>query len=112
MLEDPLRSLLDAPEVLLGPDVAVSLAEIDGRPVAGALSVLLGDEPNGYVGWVSCLPEGRGRHLGDHVTRLVTNEAFARGASIVTLEASRFGENTYRRMGYEERYRYRMMIKL
>jgi ribosomal protein S18 acetylase RimI-like enzyme len=97
--------------VMLQPEVAVSLAELDGRPVAGAMSVVIGDDPNGYVGWVACLPEGRGRHLGDAVTRLVTNEAFARGASIVTLEASRFGENTYRRMGYEERYRYRMLIK-
>lgn len=112
LLEDPLRELLDAPDALLQPDVAVSLAEVDGTPVAGALSVLVGAERNGYVGWVACLPEGRGRQLGDLVTRLVTNEAFARGAPIVTLEASRFGESTYRRMGYEERYRYRMLIKL
>jgi hypothetical protein len=112
ILEEPLRSLLDNPAALLQPEVAVALAELDGRPVAGAMSVLLGDEPNGYVGWVSCLRDGRGRQLGDLVTRLVTNEAFARGAAIVTLEASRFGEGTYARMGYKERYRYRMMIKV
>jgi hypothetical protein len=112
MLEDPLRELLDNPEVLLRPEVAISLGELDGRPVAGALSVLLGDEPNGYVGWVACLQEGRGHRLGDTVTRLVTNEAFDRGARIVTLEASSFGESTYARMGYDEVYRYRLLIRI
>ena len=44
---------------------------------------------DGYVGWVACADEARGRGLGDVVTRAVTNEAFARGAPLVTLEASR-----------------------
>jgi len=42
----------------------------------------------------------------------VTNEAFRRGADLVTLEASSFGEHTYARMGYREIYRYRMLIRL
>ena len=42
----------------------------------------------------------------------MTNEAFARGAELVTLEASHFGENTYARMGYRELYRYRILIKV
>jgi hypothetical protein len=111
MLEQPLRDLLDNPAVLLRDDCAISLAELDGRPVGGALVVLVGDEPNGYVGWVSCLQEGRGHQIGDTVTRRVTNEAFARGAQIVTLEASKYGESTYARMGYEEIYRYRLLIR-
>ena len=45
-------------------------------------------------------------------SRRVTNEAFDRGASIVTLEASHFGEHTYARMGYRELYRYAVLIKL
>ena len=65
-----------------------------------------------YVGWVACADEGRGRGLGDVVTRRVTNEAFERGAQLVTLEASKFGEHTYARMGYREIYRYRMLIRL
>src|SRR5262245_29566397 len=100
MQEEPLRELLDNPDAMLAPGVAGALAELDGAPLGGAMSVVLGDEPNGYVGWVACLQEGRGHAIGDTVTRLVTNEAFARGAQVVTLEASIYGESTYARMGY------------
>jgi ribosomal protein S18 acetylase RimI-like enzyme len=111
--EEATRATLDNPDVMLGRDVAVSLADLDGRPVAGACSILVGEPPDvdAYVGWVACLDDARGRGFGDFVTRLVTNEAFARGAGIVTLEASQFGESTYARMGYRELYRYRLLIK-
>jgi ribosomal protein S18 acetylase RimI-like enzyme len=110
--EDPTRATLDNPDVMLDANVAVSLAELDGRPVAGACSVIVGDVPNGYIGWVACHDDARGRGLGDHVTRLATNAAFDRGAQMVSLEASHFGEHTYARMGYREIYRYRMLIKV
>jgi ribosomal protein S18 acetylase RimI-like enzyme len=103
---------IDNPEVMLGSDCVIALAEVDGAPVAGALVVLVGNEPNGYVGWVACVDAQRGRGLGDVVTRAVTNEAFARDARLVTLEASQFGESTYARMGYREIYRYRILIRL
>ncbi len=106
------RDAVDNPDVLLGSDCIVALAELDSAPVAGALVVLLGDEPNGYVSWVPCADAARGRGLGDVVTRAVTNEAFARGAQLVTLEASPFGESTYARMGYREIYRYCILIRL
>ncbi|HEX5096095.1 MAG TPA: GNAT family N-acetyltransferase [Acidimicrobiia bacterium] len=105
---DPMRNT----DVMLGPSVMVSIAERDGAVVAGAVAILLGDEPDSYVGWVSCADSARGNGLGDHVTRLVTNESFRRGARLCTLEASRYGESTYRRMGYEELYRYQMLIKV
>lgn len=106
------RKTLDNPEVMLLRNVAVSLASIDGEPVAGAMVVLCGAEPLGYVGWVSCTDAARGHGLGDVVTRAVTNEAFALGATMCTLEASQFGEHTYARMGYREIYRYRIMIRI
>lgn len=106
------RDEVDNPDVMLGSDCVIALADLDGVPVAGALVVLFGAEPAAYVGWVACLDEARGRGLGDVVTRAVTNEAFARGASLVTLEASQFGESTYARMGYREIYRYRVLIRL
>ena len=65
-----------------------------------------------YVAWVACADAARGRGLGDTVTRAITNEAFRRGADLVTLEASSFGEHTYARMGYRELYRYRMLIRV
>lgn len=117
LIEDHVRPLLDRPDVLLADDVVVALGEVEGQVVAGAMVVLLGegtaDDPrHGYVAWVSCLGEARGHGLGDAVARAVTNEAFARGAGVVTLEASPFGERIYRRMGYRDLYRYRVMIKL
>jgi GNAT superfamily N-acetyltransferase len=111
MPEDLTRAAIDNPDVWLRPDCAIALAEVDGSPVAGASVALFGSEPAGYVGWVACLDEARGRGLGDVVTRAVTNEAFDRGAPLVTLEASQFGRNTYERMGYREIYRYRTLIR-
>jgi ribosomal protein S18 acetylase RimI-like enzyme len=110
--EEIMRASVDNPAVMLDPSVVIALADLDGRPVAGASSIIVGDEPNGYVGWVACHDDARGRGLGDVVTRRVTNEAFDRGAQIVTLEASHFGEHTYARMGYRELYRYGVLIKL
>ncbi len=110
--EEITRDAVDNPDVMLDSGVAIALADLDGRPVAGACSLLVGVEPNGYVGWVACHDDARGRGLGDVVTRTVTNEAFDRGARIVTLEASHFGEHTYARMGYRELYRYGVLIKL
>lgn len=110
--EEITRDTIDRPDVMLESGVVIALAELDGRTVAGACSVLVGESGDGYVGWVACLDDARGHGLGDVVTRRVTNEAFDRGASIVTLEASPFGESTYVRMGYRELYRYAMFIHL
>lgn len=112
ILEHATRGQLSHTDVLLADDVIVAVAARDRRIVAGALCLLTGDARQGYVGWVSCADDERGLGLGDAVTRTVTNEAFARGASAVTLEASKFGESTYRRMGYRELYHYRMLIRL
>jgi len=102
---------INQPGIYLADDCIVALAEIDGVVVAGAQAVLFADG-RGYVAWVSCADAARGRGLGDTVTRAVTNEAFRRGADLVTLEASQFGEHTYARMGYHEIYRYRMLIRV
>ena len=110
--EDITRDAIDHPDVMLDAGVVIALADLDGRPAAGASSMIFGAERAGYVGWVACLDDARGKGLGDVVTRRVTNEAFDRGAPIVTLEASQFGEHTYARMGYRELYRYAVLIKL
>jgi ribosomal protein S18 acetylase RimI-like enzyme len=103
---------VDHPDAMLADDSVVALAEIDGAPVAGAHAVVFAESHGAYVAWVSCLDAARGRGLGDTVTRAVTNEAFARGATLASLEASQYGEHTYARMGYREIYRYRMLIRL
>ena len=38
-----------------------------------------------------------------------TNEAFARGAQVASLQASVMGEDIYRRLGYEELFSYRLL---
>ena len=60
--------------------------------------------------WVASLPSERRKGAADAVTRFVTNAAFDRGASVVTLQASRAGEPIYRRMGYREVVRYERLL--
>ncbi|MGQ0825633.1 MAG: GNAT family N-acetyltransferase [Actinomycetota bacterium] len=113
MPADSVRVALENPDHFLVPSVSVAIAERDdGTIVAGAVSLLLGAERTGYLGWVGVGDDARGHGLGDLVTRLLTNDAFARGTDLVTVEASRFGENTCARMGYRELYRYRILIKI
>jgi len=102
---------VNRPEAYLAADSAVALAELDGVVVAGAHALFYPEHRSAYVAWVSWADSARGRGLGDTVTRTVTRDAFARGADLVTLEASAFGEHTYARMGYREIYRYRMLLR-
>jgi ribosomal protein S18 acetylase RimI-like enzyme len=111
MPAESVRDALANPEHFLTSNAIVAVGERDdGAIVAGATAIMFADKA--YVGWVAVANDARGNGLGDPVTRLVTNEAFARGADLVTLEASHFGENTYARMGYREIYRYRILIKI
>ena len=51
---DWLEATLTNPDALLADNIAIAIAEAgDGTIVAGALSIVLGDEPNGYVAWVA-----------------------------------------------------------
>jgi ribosomal protein S18 acetylase RimI-like enzyme len=109
---DETRTHLGDHGALLAADVVVALADVDGDVAAGAMALLVPEQDAAYVAWVSTLEPARGRGLGEAVTRRVTNEAFDRGATLVTLEASRYGESVYRRMGYRELYRYRTMLRL
>jgi hypothetical protein len=117
MQADVVEQVLSTPGGLLAPDIVLAIAQrpSDGAVVAGAFAIVDADggpSPMGYVAYVSCADDERGHGLGDSVTRLVTREAFARGARVVTLEASPFGRNTYARMGYRTLYEYRLLIKV
>ena len=94
-------------ELLDRESVSAWLACEDERPLACAALFLAGDV--GMVGWVAALPEARGRGLAAACTVRVTNEAFARGAELASLQASAMGESLYRRLGYEELYSYRLL---
>ena len=56
--------------------------------------------------WVATVEAVRKRGLGAAVTALITNEAFERGARVVTLQASVMGRPIYERLGYKTIYNY------
>jgi ribosomal protein S18 acetylase RimI-like enzyme len=86
------------------PHVQSVVAYHDGAPVAAAQ--ILSTHGIAGVYWVATVPAARGRGLAEVCTAAVTNRGFELGAANVQLQASSMGEPIYRRMGYEELYRY------
>jgi ribosomal protein S18 acetylase RimI-like enzyme len=98
---------------------------VDVKKVLNAYCILaviyLGDEPasvamamlsHGIAGiyWVATAKEVRGQGLGEYCTRQVGNASFDLGARKVILQASKFGEPVYRKIGYREITRYPWFI--
>jgi GNAT superfamily N-acetyltransferase len=96
-------------DAFTAPHVQNVVAYLAGAPVAAAQTVL----SHGIAGvyWVGTLEPARGTGLGEAVTRAVTNRAFDMGATANSLQASSMGEPIYRRMGYEELYRYCTLVR-
>jgi ribosomal protein S18 acetylase RimI-like enzyme len=92
------------PERLLEPHLFAVVAYLGRAPSACAITLL----GHGIAGvyWVGTAPDARRRGLAELCTRAVGNEAFARGARRVVLQASAEGESLYRAMGYREFTRY------
>jgi ribosomal protein S18 acetylase RimI-like enzyme len=92
------------PERLVAPHIHAVVAYVDGAPASCAMALM----SHGVAGvyWVGTVPDRRGMGLAEHCTRAVGNEAFARGARCVVLQASVQGEPVYRRMGYRDFTRY------
>src|SRR5439155_5804895 len=97
-------------DVLHAPHIVTFLALLDGRPVAGAMTIVT----HGVAGiyWVGTIPEARGRGLAELCTRAAGNAGFDLGARIAALQASVMGEPVYRRMGYVEVTRYPLFAQL
>jgi ribosomal protein S18 acetylase RimI-like enzyme len=89
---------------VLEPSNDAVVAYHDGSPVAAAM--ILRSHGIAGVFWVGTIEAARGRGLAEACTRAVTNLGFELGAANVQLQASPMGEPIYRRMGYEELYRY------
>jgi GNAT superfamily N-acetyltransferase len=96
-------------ELLLLEEVDAWLAYVDREPAATAMLVSSG--PVGMVCWVATLDDRRGRGLAALCTARATAAAFERGAELASLQASPMGESLYRRLGYEELFRYRLYMK-
>jgi GNAT superfamily N-acetyltransferase len=98
----PAESLLEAEH-----GVACLGHDVEGNPVACASLWLAGGV--GMVGWVGALPAARGLGLAAACTVWATNQAFALGADVASLQASEMGEPIYARLGYEELFAYRLL---
>jgi ribosomal protein S18 acetylase RimI-like enzyme len=103
------NAVFACPVQLLAPHFVCVTAYDGARPVAGALVVL----SHGIAGiyWVSTREGVRGRGLGAACTIAVARAGFDRGAPFVSLQATPMGEPIYRRLGFEEIFRYRILIE-
>ncbi len=101
------RFFLDASKVL-NPYCILAVIYLGEEPASVTMAML----SHGIAGiyWVATARELRGRGLGEYCTRQVGNAAFELGARKVILQASKFGEPVYRKIGYREITRYPWFI--
>jgi ribosomal protein S18 acetylase RimI-like enzyme len=93
-----------APERMLKPHTYMVVGYVNGIQSSCALALFSHSIAGVY--WVGTAQNARGKGLAEACTRAVTNMALERGASAVVLQASKFGEPIYRRMGFTEFTRY------
>jgi ribosomal protein S18 acetylase RimI-like enzyme len=98
------KKIFAMPERMLKPHMHMAVAYVDDVPSSCAFALFSHSIAGVY--WVGTSRNARGRGLAEACTRAVTNYALERGASAVVLQASRFGEPVYRRMGFSEFTRY------
>jgi len=86
----------------------LAVVYLKGEPSSTAMAIL----SHGIAGiyWVGTMKKARGMGLAEYCTREVSNAAFAMGARKVVLQASKFGEPVYLKMGYREITRYPWFI--
>jgi predicted GNAT family acetyltransferase len=90
--------------VLADPACHIVIASRGSTPVATAM--IYESDGVASVQWVGTVPAARKSGLGALVTSRVTNLAFTRGASSVTLQASPMGAPVYLALGYETLYNF------
>jgi ribosomal protein S18 acetylase RimI-like enzyme len=93
------RAIYGNPSRLLSGNAEGYVLYRGNRPVSTAMAIFSGQGAGVY--WVGTVPEAQGAGLATICTRLATNAGFHHGASIVTLQASPYGEPIYRRLGYK-----------
>lgn len=95
---EEMRLYFAQPARLICERVAGFVAYVDGEPLSTALTIMSGQSAGLY--FVGTRKRAERRGLGELCTRLATQAGFARGATLVTLQASPFGEAIYRKLGY------------
>ncbi len=91
--------MFSKPEAMLGKDVIGYIAYRGETPLATAIVLTTGECAGLY--WIGTRPDAQRLGLAALLTVHSTNAAFCAGAKVVTLQASKFGEPVYRRLGYE-----------
>jgi GNAT superfamily N-acetyltransferase len=95
---DVFTTVFERPATVLSPDIDAIVAYTDGKPVATAQ--VFDYRGTGYVGWVATARDAMRTGLGTLVTHEVIARSRARGATLMTLQASPMGAPVYRRMGF------------
>jgi hypothetical protein len=93
------RAMFSKPEALLEKNILGVLAYRGDEPVATAIALMSGEGAGLY--WIGTRPNAQRMGLAALCTVLTTNAAFEAGAKVVTLQASKFGEPVYQRLGFE-----------
>jgi hypothetical protein len=93
------RAMFTSPQALLGRNILGVIAYRGEEPLATGFALM--SEGCGGLYWIGTRPNGQRMGLGALMTVLTTNMAFEAGAKVVTLQASKFGEPVYQRLGFE-----------
>jgi GNAT superfamily N-acetyltransferase len=95
-------------ERVISPHMFLAVVYLEGEPACTAMAML----SHGIAGiyWVGTVKKARGKGLAEYCVREVCNKAFSLGAGKVILQASKFGEPVYLRMGFREFTRYPWFI--
>ena len=93
------RAMFSRPEQLLKQNVIGVIAYRGEEPLATGIALMSGEGAGIY--WIGTRPNAQRLGLGALCTMLTTNAAFERGAKVVTLQASKFGEPVYQRLGFK-----------
>jgi ribosomal protein S18 acetylase RimI-like enzyme len=102
--EDLVDGVMPPLEMLQGDDVGAFIVDLDGKPAAVAMSVLIDGVAD--IHWVGTMQSAGRRGLGQLATAHALAHGFAAGADVAALQASPMGDGLYRRMGFVELYRY------
>lgn len=97
--EKHMRAMFSKPEALLSGNILGAIAYRGDEPLAAGFALMSGEGAGLY--WIGTHPKAGRMGLGALMTVHTANLAFARGASVVTLQASSMGEPIYRRLGFE-----------
>ena len=105
---DTVLGVMPPLEMLQGDDVGAFVVDLDGRPAAVAMSVVIDGVAD--VHWVGTMPFAARRGLGELATAKSIEHGFDHGADVAALQASPMGDRLYRRMGFVELYRYEEFV--